>query len=152
MEVRAREVAIGAGLAVLLAVAIIRMAVPDRSRLRPLSIEGLDIPSEPIAHGQRIVRETSWAPTAAVYILGWQYRIGAEALGTDLVLFADNVRLFHIRRGDVPANPTFFQNGGAYYVRPPQKIRLMYSVENTGPEGQTRGAGALVYFVPGEGN
>src|SRR5438477_12738734 len=150
MEVRGREVAIGVGVAALLAVAIVRTAVPDRSRLRPLSIEGLDIPSEPIAHAQRIVREVSWTPPAAVYVLGWQYRIGAEALGTDLVLMVDDVRLFHVRRGDVAGtsnNPAFFQNGAAYYARPPQKVRLMYVVENTGPEGQTRGAGALVYFV-----
>jgi hypothetical protein len=140
------------GTLLLLAVLVVRAAVPDRSRLRPLSVEGLDIPSEAIGQGQKVVREKTWTPPSAVYILGWNYRIGSEALGTDLILMVDDVRLFHMRKGDLAANPAFFQNSGAYYVRPPQTVKLMYVVTNTGPPGETRGAGALVYFVPADGN
>ncbi len=84
--------------------------------------------------------------------MGWNYRIGASALGTDLILLADDVRLFHMRAGDLAANPAFFQNGSAYLLRKGQTLTLRYALTNTGPPGETRGAGALVYFVPVEGN
>jgi hypothetical protein len=154
MEVKGREVAIAAGLAVLLAVAILRtVMVPDRARLRPVSVEGLEIQTEPIAQGQRISREKAWSPPADIYLLGWNYRIGASAAGIDLVLLVNDVSIFHVRTGDVGgANPAFLSAGAAYRVRPVDKVRLLYVVTNTGPAGETRGAGALVYFVPAEGN
>jgi hypothetical protein len=150
--VRRQDLVIGSAVAVLLAVAILRTAVPDRARLRGLSIQGMDIPSETIAAGERVVRETTWSPPSEIYILGWNYRIGAEALGADLVLMVDDARVFHMRRGDTAANPAFFPTGGAYRVRKNQKVKLLYAITNTGPAGETRGAGALVYFVPVEGN
>src|SRR5438105_12201802 len=103
MEVKRQEVALGVGLLLLLAVAIVRtVIVPDRARLRPVSIEGLDIPNEPIAQGQRIERERAWSPPEDVYLLGWNYRLGSSAAGTDLILMAGNVRVFHVRAGDAP--------------------------------------------------
>ncbi len=146
------EKALAAALTLLFAVAIVRTAIPDRSRLRPISVEGIDIPSETIGEGQRVVRDKTWSPPTDVYLLGWNYRIGAEALGSDLVLLVDDVRLFHVRKGDYAANPTFFQNGSAYRIRKGQTVKLLYAVMNTGPAGETRGAGALLYFVEAEGN
>ena len=152
MQIQRNQALAGIGLTLLFAVAIVRTAVPDRSRLRPLSVEGIDIPTEKIGEGQRIVREKTWAPPTDVYLLGWNYRIGAEALGTDLILMVDDVRVFHMRKGDPAANPAFFQNSGAYRIRRGQTVKLVYAVTNTGPGGETRGAGALLYFVPVEGN
>jgi hypothetical protein len=51
----------GAGL-LLLAVALVRLAVPDRARLRSVSIEAMDIASEPIGQGQTVDREATWSP------------------------------------------------------------------------------------------
>jgi hypothetical protein len=147
-----RERLAGAAVAVLIGVAIVRTAVPDRARLRALSVQGLDIPSEKIGAGERVVREVTWTPPADIFILGWNYRIGAEALGSDLVLMVDGARVLHMRRGDTAGNPAFFPSGGAYLVRKGQTVKLLYAVGNTGPAGETRGAGALIYFVPVEGN
>src|SRR5438552_12493454 len=106
MEIKRQEFALGIALVILLAVAIVRtIIVPDRSRLRPVSVEGLDILSEPIAQGQRIVRERTWNPPANVYLLGWNYRLGSSALGTDLILMGGGVRIFHVRPGDLAATP-----------------------------------------------
>jgi hypothetical protein len=154
MEFRRQEVALGFALLLLLAVAIVRtVMVPDRARLRPVSVEGVEIPTEPIAQGQRIERQKSWSPPAEIYLLGWNYRIGAGASGIDLVLLVNDVSIFHVRTGDVGgANPAFLPGGAGYRVRPVDKVRLLYVVTNTGPPGDTRGAGALIYFVPVEGN
>src|SRR5438105_15520582 len=105
MEIKRQEFALGIGLVILLAVAIVRtIIVPDRSRLRPVSVEGLDILSEPIGQGQRIVREKTWNPPANVYLLGWNYRLGPGALGTDPILTGGGVRDCHGRTADLAAN------------------------------------------------
>jgi len=46
------EAVVGAASLLLLAVGVVRLAVPDRSRMRPLSLQGFDIPTERIDHGQ----------------------------------------------------------------------------------------------------
>ena len=39
-----------------------------------------------------------------------------------------------------------------YRFKPGQALTLRYRLVNMGPAGETKGAGALVYFVPVEGN
>jgi hypothetical protein len=154
MQLKRSEVAIGAGLLLLLAVALVRVAVVDRSRIRPLSVHGFEIGDEPIGHGEEIVRESVWTPPETVYVLGWSYELGVMGEGAELALMAPpgDTRLFDVR-GNAPAsNPAFFQNGAAYLVRTGQPVRLRYRVLNTGPPGATRGASALVSFIPAAGN
>ena len=146
------EALVAAGCLLLLAVGVVRLAVPDRSRIRPLSLQGLDIATEPIEHGQTLQREKVWQPPDDVYVLGWNPWVGAESAGGELTLFAEGVRLFFYVQGPGAANHTVYPGGTGYLLRKGQKLTLRYRLANLGPAGETKGAGALVYFVPVEGN
>lgn len=146
------EALIAGGCLLLLAVGVVRLAVPDRSRLRAVSLQGFDIPSEAIDHGQTLQRESVWRPPDDVYILGWNPWVGAAASGGELTLFASGVRLFFFAQGDSAANHTAYPGGTGYVLRKGEPLTLRYRLVNMGPAGETKGAGALVYFVPVEGN
>jgi len=146
------EALIAAAGLLLLAVAVVRLAVPDRSRMRPLSLQGFDIPSEPIDQGQTLERERVWEPPDDVYLVGWSPWIGAARSGGELTLFAAGVQLFFFGQGDRAANATVYPAGTGYLLRKGEKLTLRYRLENMGPAGETKGAGAVVYFVPLEGN
>jgi hypothetical protein len=152
VNVRGKDFAIAAGVVLLLAVAVVRLAVPDRSRIRPLSVAGLDLPSEAIAQGETVTREKTWPAPADVYVIGWSYRIGAPTAGPELHLLAGDVRLFTARGTDALQNPAFFPSGTAFLVRRGQSVTLRFRMSNAGPAGETHGASALVYFVPVMGN
>lgn len=152
MNVRGRDFALASGVVLLLAVAVVRLAVPDRSRIRPLSVTGLDVPSEPIAQGETITRERSFAAPADVYVVGWSYRIGAPTAGPELQLLCRDVRLFTARGTDALQNPAFFPAGTAFRVQRGESVTLRFRLSNAGPAGESHGASALVYFVPVMGN
>lgn len=153
MNVEKRDLVLAAGAFLLVAVGVVRTAMPDRYRLRPLSVQGMDIVSEPIGTRETLTREVTWSPPVDVYVMGWSYRIGGFTAGGELSMFAGTTRLFEVAAADAPAsNPSFFQNGAGFLLRQGDKLTLRYRLTNTGPPGQTRGAGALVYFVPVEGN
>ena len=146
------EALIAAGCLLLLAVGVVRLAVPDRSRMRALSLQGFDIPSEPIDHGQIPQRERVWEPPDDVYVVGWNPWVGAAHSGGEMTLFAAGVRLFFFVQGDSAANHTVYPAGTGYLLRRGEKLTLRYRLVNMGPAGETRGAGALIYFVPVQGN
>ena len=140
----------GAGV-LLLAVALVRLAVPDRARMRPVSIEAIDIPTEPIASGQTIERQATWNPPDDVYLLGWNYDVETRAAPT-LRLLHGNTRLFMVAGAGGSTDHSFFPAGAGYRVRKGETLTLTFRVTNGGPPGETHGAGALLYFVPVEGN
>jgi hypothetical protein len=148
-----REAALWAGSLLLLAVAVVRLAVPDRSRIRAVSVEGFDIPSEPIAQDQTIIREKTWEPPADVYVLGWNPRVGAAHSRSELVLLDGDVRLFGFLEGAaVTLNQGALPGGTGYLLRKGRRLTVSLRITNTGPASITGGASALVYFVPVEGN
>ena len=147
-----QELALWAGALLLLAVAIVRLAVPDRSRIRPLSLEGFEIPSETIDQGQTLTRERSWDPPTDVYIMGWSPRIMARGSGATLQLMAGDVRLFEMVEGSAEWGQGIFPDGAGFLLRKGQKLVLRFRIINGGTPVQTLGANALVYFVPAEGN
>src|SRR5687767_5655405 len=59
------------GSILLLAVAILRVAIPDRARLRSLSVEGCFAPSVNLEPGDRLIREAEWKPPDDIYVVGW---------------------------------------------------------------------------------
>jgi hypothetical protein len=146
------EAVVGAACLLLLAVGVVRLAVPDRSRLRPLSLQGFDIPTERIDHGQIVERERVWEPPDDVYVVGWNPWVGAASSGGELTLIAGNVRLFYFVQRESTANHTVYPAGTGYLLRKGERLSLRYRLANLGPAGETKGAGALVYFVPVEGN
>lgn len=140
----------GAGL-LLLAVALVRLAVPDRARLRSLSIEGMDIASEPIGQGQTIHRQATWNPPDDVYLLGWNYAVDTRAAPTLRLLLGDT-RLFMVGGSSATSDVALFPAGTGFRVRKGEKVTLDFSLTNGGPAGETHGASVLLYFVPLESN
>lgn len=146
------ELLIAAAGVLLLAVAVVRLAVPDRSRMRPLSLQGFEISSEKIDQGQTIERERVWEPPADIYLVGWSPWVGASRSGAELTLFAAGVQLFFFTQREAAPIQNVYPAGTGYLLRKGEKLTLRYRLENMGPAGETKGAGAVVYFVPVEGN
>jgi hypothetical protein len=145
-----RDLALWGAGALLLAAALVRLAVPDRSRLRPISIEAIDIASEPIAQGQTIERQAVWNPPDDVFLLGWSYDVETSA-APSLRLLHGQTRLFMVGRSG-GASEASFPAGVGYRVRKGETLTLVFRLTNGGPPGETHGASALLYFVPVEGN
>jgi hypothetical protein len=153
MNVSRTELLAGGGALLLLATALVRLAVPDRSRMRRLSVEGIDIASAPIRGGQTVVSERQWNPPEDVYVVGWNYHVGAPAADPELLLLDGTTALFMGVKGqNTPLNPSFYQGGTGYLLLKGRPLTLRLKVSNTGPDGHTLGARALVYFLPVAGN
>jgi hypothetical protein len=130
-----------------------RVATRDRPGMRPLSIEGIQIASEPIGTGQTIAREKEWRPPADVYVVGWSYSAGSPGGSPQMLLRHGGTVLFYGSYGGANSpNPAFYPEGHGYRVPAGEAVTLRLKMANTGPPGQTSGAEALVYFVPVEGN
>jgi hypothetical protein len=149
MALDRRELFLGGCVLLLFVTAMVRILTPQPPTWRSLSVEGLSISSQPIAQGQTVVAEQSMAAPDDVYVVGWSYRIqGWEAM-PELRLNAGKTTLFvGTRGGNLEMSPAFFPAGSGFLVRRGDPITLQLRVTNTGPAGQTRGADALVYFVP----
>lgn len=131
-----------------------RLALPRQATMRPLSIEGLHIKSEPIASGQTLSREAAWTCPTDVYVIGWSYNVGAIGANPELFLMhRDTVLFFGQRGGGAPgANPAFYREGAGYRLPAGEPLSLRLTMTNRGAPGDTQGAAALVYFVPVAGN
>ena len=159
-----RDRLIGAGVILLLAVGIVRLVIPDRSRIRPISIEGFEIKSERIDPGQTVTRELPWNPPDDIYVMGWNPYLGAPS---DAKYDADII-LFHPERQTTVfitgyrVSPPASTDAWRFYSLPPhtgfllrkgERLVLRYRISNTGASSfETKGATALVYFVPVAGN
>ncbi|HET8645640.1 MAG TPA: hypothetical protein VFO85_09145 [Vicinamibacteria bacterium] len=147
------ELLAGAGFILLLAVGVMRAAMPERAPLRAVSVEGIDIPSEAIGSGDTLTREKEWRAPADVYILGWSYSLGPLQSSPELLLrHGQTVVFLGPRGGAATGNPAFLQSGLGYRLPANEPLTLRLTVTNTGPQGETQGARALIYFVPVAGN
>jgi hypothetical protein len=159
-----RDLLLAAGALLLLAVAIVRMAVPDRSRLRPLSVESFSVVSAEVAPGATVTREAEWSPAADVYVMGWNPWISLPAgvsFDVDVMIYQPDTKttLFVMgQRGTSPGVIDVWREvdlpaGTGFMIRRGQPLKLRLRVTNNGATPfATRGATALVYFVPVEGN
>jgi hypothetical protein len=150
MKVEPKELLLGAGLLVLIAVGLCRVLGPDRARMRAVSIEALDVPSETVGQGGTVTREVQWDPPDDVYVIGWHPSAGAPEAEPELMIRVGDVRVFETR-GPHPVG-AFFPAGSGYLVRKGQRVTLRLTLANSGPEAESRGARALLYFVPVAGN
>jgi hypothetical protein len=159
-----RDLLIGGGIVLLFAVALVRLAVPDRSRIRPISIEGFELKSERIDPGQVLTRDLPWNPPDDIYVMGWNPYLGVPSdarYDADILLFHPDRQTTVFISGYRVTPPTstdawrFFSlpaNTG-FRVQKGERLVLRYRITNTGTESfETKGATALVYFVPVVGN
>jgi hypothetical protein len=146
--------AAAAGL-LLFAAAVLRVVTPDRFPIRRVSIEGVTIPSQPIAQGETIDRTAEWWPPTDVYLLAWEPTIGARGSGAELFLMVGETRVFGWQDGEhqaVTLSTRETPAGTGYLLRRGEAAKVWLRMTNTGPPGITHGARAYVYFVPVEGN
>ena len=154
----------GAGALLLLAIAIVRLAVPDRSRLRPLSVEAVWIRSRAVPAGETIVGEEQWTPPADVYVVGWNPWLGMPAnvgFEAKVMLYTAEAKttLFVAGLQGFPPGtvdtwrPFALPQGTGYRCERGQPLTFRYEVTNRGGAAfETRGAGVILYFVPVQGN
>ena len=151
---RSELVIIGSGI-LLLAVALVRLAMPDRSRLRVLSVEAIQIPSEPIKNGQSIERSFEWLPPEDVFVVGWGPRANAKNSGAELTLFTPGpppMLLFDYAEDGRPNRNEYAAPGTGFLVKKGSVVKLRFRLNNGGPDSMTLGGVALIYFVPAAGN
>lgn len=149
------ELAFAAGVVLLLAIAIVRLAVPDRSRLRALSVEAIQIPSEPIKQGESLERLFEWLPPADVYVVGWGPRANAKNSGAEMTLFTPGpppMLLFDYAEDGRPNRNEYAAPGTGFMVQKGTPVKLRFRLNNSGPDTMTLGGVALIYFVPVAGN
>jgi hypothetical protein len=152
MEIRRRDLALTIAVVLLLSVAIVRTAIPDRSRMRPLSIEGLTIASIDLPAHSKDIAEREWSPPTDVYVVGWSYHVPSTGGVLSLLAPPGDTLIFRVRGGEFDLRPQFVQAGTGYLIRRGQKLRARLHVETLEQPGKTHGAIVLVYFVPVEGN
>ena len=155
MDTSRRDLAVSAAVALLLAIAVVRLAVPDRSRLRSLSAEAIQIPSEPIKHDQSVERTFEWSPPDDVYIVGWGPRVNARNSGAEMMLFTPGpppLMLFDYVEDGRAATNQYAAPGTAFRINRGTVVKVRYRLNNGGPDSMTLGGAALIYFVFVAGN
>jgi hypothetical protein len=157
-----RDVILGGAVLLLFGTAVLRLALPDRTRLRALSVEGLWDQGETVAPGATVTKELTWKPPEDVYVLGWNPWVGIPAgmaASAQLLLYdADRKTSLFLRHtqgsesftgDDAQETP----NGTGYHVRKGVELRFRYKITSQAEAPfVTFGAGTLIYFVPVEGN
>jgi hypothetical protein len=161
-SLRQRDLLLAAGALLLLAVGLVRLAVPDRSRLRPLSIDAIDFKSEKLDPGQTITREASWSPPDDVFLLGWHPWIAAPTdmrFDVEMVAFEGATRVLFVAQNVTPPGivapwpPQVLPQGSGFRVRKGRPLSVRFRMVNAGTVPfETGGATALLYFVPVDGN
>jgi hypothetical protein len=162
MVVAKRDLALIVGTVLLLATAVVRIATPDRSRLRPLSVEAVHFDPETIDPGQTVTRELQWTPPTDVYVMGWRPWVAIPANRRHNVELALNqgrtALLYAAQSVDPPGvvdpwDPQSFPPGTGFVVSRATPLTVRLRVSNTGTEPlPTGGATTLLYFVPYAGN
>jgi hypothetical protein len=133
----------------LLGFAFFRLLNPTGLPTRQLSVEGVEIKSQPIRSGESLVHEANWLPPDDVFVVGWAPEVGARQAQPTLLLSSAGVTFFLA----TPLSPegfatTFVPSGTGFLVRKGQPVTLRLEIRNSGPDGETRGARALIYFHP----
>lgn len=144
-----RDLAILVVSSAFLGLVLFRLMATPAPATRRLSVEGLEIKSQPVRSGESLTHETSWLPPDDVFIVGWAPELGAPAARPELYLLSGETRIFAAPRGETEGLPTVFMPAGTgYLIRKGEPVTLRLRLKNLGPEGETRGARALIYFHP----
>lgn len=144
-----RDLAILALSSALLGVAGFRLLLPGGSPTRQLSVEAVEIKSKAIKSGEALTQEASWTPPDDVYIVGWAPDLGAPGALPELYLVSGGTTIFLAPRASLEGlKATFLPAGTGFLVRKGASVSLRLQMINSGADGETRGARALIYFHP----
>lgn len=132
-----------------LGLVLFRLMAAPAPPTRRLSVEALEIKSQAVRSGESLTHEASWLPPDDVFIVGWAPELGAPAARPELYLLSRETRIFAAPRGTLEGLPTLFMPAGTgYLIRKGEPVTLRLRLDNLGPDGETRGARALIYFHP----
>lgn len=144
-----RDLIILAVSSALLGMALFRVLAPPTPLTRQISVEAVEIKSKPIKSGESLTQESSWTPPDDVYIVGWAPDLGAPSAAPELYLVTGGTTLFLAPRSSLEGlKATFLPSGNGFLVRKGETLTLRLQMLNSGPDGETRGARALIYFHP----
>ena len=133
----------------LLGIALFRALTPAGAATRRLSVEAVEIKAQPIKSGESLTQESSWTPPDDVFVVGWAPDLGSPGARPNLYLMAGSTSIFAAERGAIDGmRATFMPSGTGYHVRKGETIKLRLQINNSGPDGDTGGARALIYFHP----
>lgn len=132
-----------------LGVGVSRLVLAPGPATRQVSVEAAIIGSAPIASGASLVQDGSWLPPDDAFIVGWAPSVGAPDALPELHLKSGVTTIFSVIPSSVDAfRPTFLPAGSGFLVRKGESVSLQLKVRNSGADGETRGARALIYFHP----
>lgn len=135
--------------AALLGLALFRILSPREGATRRISVEAVEVRNSPIKSGESLTQEASWTPPDDVFIVGWAPSLGASGARAKVYLVSGQTTIFAMEQGIGEPLPTIFlPSGTGYLVRKSEPVRLRLQINNSGPEGETGGARALIYFHP----
>jgi hypothetical protein len=144
-----RDIAILGLCSALLGVAAFRLLSPVEGSTRRISVEGVEIKSAAIKSGEALVQEASWSPPDDVFIVGWAADLGSPGAAPELSLRAGPTTIFLVPRGSAEGlRVAFLPAGTGYLVKKGEIVKLRLQISNSGPDGQSGGAHALIYFHP----
>ena len=144
-----RDITILALCSALLGVAGFRLLAPPGAATRRISVEAVEIKSAPIKSGASLVQESSWSPPDDVFIVGWAPDLGAPSALPELYLRTGETTIFLAPRASLEGlKPAFLPAGTGFLIRKGETVKLRLQLNNSGPDGETKGARALIYFHP----
>jgi hypothetical protein len=144
-----RDLAILAACCALLGVALFRILTPQQGATRRISVEAVEIKSAAIKSGESLIQEASWSPPDDVFIVGWAPDLGAPSALPELYLLAGQTAIFLAPRASLEGlKPAFLPSGTGYLIPKGETVTLRLQINNSGPDGESRGARALIYFHP----
>ncbi len=144
-----RDIAILLLSSALLGVAAFRLLATPGPETRRISVEAVEIKTAPIKSGGSSEQQTSWTPPDDVFIVGWAPDVGAPSSLPELHLLSGNTTIFSAHPAPFEnLKPTFLPSGTGFLIRKGEPLRLQLRMKNSGPDGETHGARALIYFHP----
>jgi hypothetical protein len=147
-QMNARDLILVGVSAALIGGAVVRVVGPGTEPTRRISVEAMEIRSAPIRSGESLVQEVSWTPPDDVYIVGWTPDPGAPTAQPEMHLLSDKTTIF-LQRGVVDGpKPVFFPAGTGFLLTKERSLKLRLQMTNSGADGETKGARALIYFHP----
>jgi hypothetical protein len=149
LSMNRRDIAILALCCALLGVAVFRLLSPGEGVTRQISVEAVEIKSAPIRSGESLVQEASWTPPDDVFIVGWAPDLGAPSALPELYLVVRDTTIFLAPRASLEGlKAAFLPSGSGFLIHKGETVKLRLQIKNSGPDGESRGARALIYFHP----
>lgn len=144
-----QDIAIAGFGCALLGIALFRVVVPAGAPTRRISVEAVEIKAQPIKSGESVIQEASWAPPDDIFIVGWTPLVGSPEAQPNLYLMAGATAIFGTEHGGLEGTKaSFLPAGTGYRVSKGETVKLRLQITNSGPDGHTGGARALIYFHP----